>query len=234
MKYEKINVGIIGKILVIFCDIVPVGLVINIIRSFNFSNFGSIIAVFLFCALFFVLTFYIFTEYLIFDNKIIIKHPLIKEREFNLEHLIGFSYRESAEPFGEFVIYFINNKISITVNNSKSNNIVNNFIKKYYEKVKNSNINKIINNNIEIDYKKNKIIIFYKDKMEIYNGNLVNKILYYSNNFEKCYLRRNALENDLILITSENKKIILRNTKCKGGIGIYNYLMENIKCETGA
>jgi hypothetical protein len=108
-------------------------------------------------------------RHLIYDNKIIVKYPLIKKREYNLEKLVGFSYPNAVEGFGEFVIYFSKEKISLTPNNFRSDKIVKNFILKYHDIIMGKNISKLLFNYIEIIINKKLKLIFFKDKMEISN-----------------------------------------------------------------
>jgi hypothetical protein len=208
-------------------------LIIEIINKYNIMNINQIIgilfSIFYFGSIIFILTFYSFTVYLIFDDKIIVKYPFMKKREYDISNIIGFNF-DDYDGYGYFKIYFINNSINITAHSKKAREVIKRFMDKHYEIIKNRNISKILNEYIEIKYNKSMKIYFYKDKIEIFKKSILYKIYYYENDFIKCYSKY-SFGKCIVLYTKDNIKYVLKNNECNGGIGLFDFLLENIKYE---
>jgi hypothetical protein len=94
-----------------------------------------------------------------------------------------------------------------------------------------------MNGIMEIKINKRCILRFDKEKFELIKNIKIN-VYYYTKDINKIELRKfkikKSFENrTLIIQTHDGKKLKLNDAKCKGGIGLFEYLIENIKCGNG-
>jgi hypothetical protein len=158
---------------------------------------------------------------------IIIKYPFMKGKKYFIENIVGFGYnRVPAESW--FIIYFDNEKIKMEVSGKKIKEKVKKFSEKYYEIIYKKNIDKIKSNGFEINLSGKKLI-FFDNRMELSAGK--EGVYYYDKDIKKIkYFEIIGQFKRLDIETRDNYKIKLLNNKCKGGIGLFEYLMEVIKC----
>ncbi|GHU86785.1 hypothetical protein FACS189476_00730 [Spirochaetia bacterium] len=161
-------------------------------------------------------------KYIFKDDRIIVKFPFFKEKTCYLKNVIGFAVR-TIKQSSSIIIYSENSEIIIARNGKKLKQEIKEFENNNYMKVKNRNLKELEENGIKYAEKKNKIIMFYKDKIEIYKNDTKIKCYDYS----KDIINISFDSEILALYTSDNQKIGINIYKCKGRIGLFDYILYN-------
>ena len=179
----------------------------------------------------FFLTIVIFVKYIFTEKEIIIKYPLLKEQIYFIENIIGLDFeRIGAENW--FIIYFKNKKIKMEFAGKKFREKVNKFYEDNKNKIKEKNIEIIKMEGFVVFLSKNKYV-FYNNRIEI-SGKKIGKYYYDKDIISIKYFEIVGQFKRLDIITNDNHKIKLLNNKCKSGIGLFEFLMENVKCHNVA
>jgi hypothetical protein len=226
-----------SKILLIIIDLFLIVVLIKSIPDRGFILKYHILFI-LFLTIFVFLTISAFIEYQFNYYYISVKYPFGIIKKYDMDDVIGYKFETNNESGGLiFCIYVENKTLYITLSGSKSENIALEFFNNNYEKIKNKNIEKIINGVMEINLNKRKKYIFYKEKFEQIINKKVN-VYYYDKDISRIEIKRFKLKKlfgkntfetkTLVMQTYDDKKIKLSDHKCKGGIGLFEYL-ENVQ-----
>ena len=209
---------------IIVCFFIVFG-IFGIILTFIAKEYKLIYIPIIFLLIFFCLAVVSFVKYVFTKDEIIFKYPLFKEKKYKINDIIGLEFvRINAENW--FIIYFENSKIKIEY----SGKIFKEKIIEFYEDNKNKiivkNIDKINNNGFAVTLSKNKLI-FFNNRIEIIGKN--NKTYYFDRDIKSIKSFEIVRISKIInIVTNDNFKIKLISDKCKGGMGLFEYLMKNV------
>jgi hypothetical protein len=223
-------------ILVIIIDLILIGVFVDGIFDEGLSFRVLVFGLFIFFWAF--LTIHSFTTYQFKFYDILVKYPFGIIKKYDIEDIIGYTFDWGGESAGLFFkIYFENKTLYITLSGCKSENIALDFFNDNYKKIEDKNIEKIMNDVMEIKINKRNALRFSKEKFELIKNTRIN-VYYYAKNINKIELKKNRIgkgfeKRTLIIQTYDGEKLKLNDDKCKGGIGLFEYLVENIKCGNG-
>jgi hypothetical protein len=226
-----------SKIPLLIIDLIMIGLFIGSFLNEGL-NFRGDIVLGLFIVFLMFLTIGSFTTYQFKFYYILVKYPFGIIKKYDIEDVIGYIFDTRGDSTGlRFIIYLGCKTLYITLSGDKSINTALEFFNENYERIKNKNIEKIINDAIEININKRNKLRFFKERFELIKGTKIN-IYYYNKDISKIELskfvsKKLLEEKTLIIRTYDGKKLKLSDGKCKGGIGLFEYLIENIKCGNG-
>ena len=234
MDNRVIVTPIWSRILLLIIDLI---LIIGFLKNIAGEGFiRSIIGFGFLIVILTILTISSFTVYQFGYFNISVKYLFGIIRKYDIYGIIGYAFFYSTGESSElsFRIYFENKTLYIMLPSNKSKNIALEFFEDNYERIKNENIEKIANNNMEIKINKRKKYIFCKEYFEQIK-NTKRNIYYYSKDISKVEIRKFIYKKlfekrTLIIQTYSGEKIKLDDHKCKGGIGLFEYLEENVKC----
>jgi hypothetical protein len=200
------------------------GLILDIItREFKFVFMPIIGIVFLS-----VLMIIVYVKYIFSNDKIIIKYPFLHEKEYIINNIVGYeSQRIQAE--NRFIIYFNNKqKVKMEISRKKLEELIKTFSEKYYKIIVDKNIETIKTNGFEVNIGRNKLV-FFSNRIEVVGK--INKIYYYDKDIENIkYFEIINQSKRLDIITKDKYLIKLLSDKCMGGLGLFEYLNDMIKC----
>jgi biotin operon repressor len=170
----------------------------------------------------------LYVKYIISNDKIIIKYPFLHGKEYLLNNIVGYeSQRIQAE--NQFIIYFNNKqKIKMEVSGKKLEELIKIFSEKYYKIIVDKNIETIKTNGFEVNIRRNKLV-FFSNRVEVIGK--INKIYYYDKDIENfTYFEIINQFKRLDILTKDKYLIKLLSDKCMGGLGLFEYLNDIVKC----
>ena len=203
------------------------GIMLGIItKDFNFV-FMPIIGIMVLSVFMIV----VYVKYIFSDDKIIIKYPLLREREYLINNIVGYESQRIQSEY-RFIIYFNNKqKIKMEVSRKKLEELIKIFSEKYYKTIVDKNIETIKTNGFEVNIRKNKLL-FFSNRVEVIGK--INKIYYYDKDIENIkYLEIINHIKRLDILTKDKYLIKLFSDKCMGGLGLFEYLNGMVKCHNG-
>jgi hypothetical protein len=170
----------------------------------------------------------IYVKYIFLNDKIVIKYPFLKEKEYLIENVIGFESQKIILEENWFIIYLNNKKkIKIDVFGKKFKEWLKIFSEKYYKIIKDRNIKTIKTDGFEVNIKKTKYI-FFNNRVEVIGK--IKKMYYYDKDFESIgYIEIINRYKRMDLLTKDKYVIKLISYECMGGLGLFEYLKDMVK-----
>jgi hypothetical protein len=173
-------------------------------------------------------------KYIFEHNNLTIKLPFLKGKMYNLNNLIGYSFISETKGGTILYLFFINDeKTGISLSGKKMKNYILNLLEKKRNFIKQSNINTIIENGLKFRLDKKQEIIFKKDYMEIIEKENFIGTYYYATDIKRMEILQYSNTIFLKIDLNDNRKIRFNDYKLKGGIGLFKYLIENVRCPNG-
>jgi len=173
-----------------------------------------------------VLTIRTFVKYIFIDDKIIFKYPFFKQRIYYIDDIIGLDFeRNQAENW--FIIYFENKKIKIENSGRKLRDKIKSFYDTNKNRIIEKNIEKINTTGFVVKISNNRLV-FYNNRIEI--AGKKNAVYYYDKDISSAHFFE--IEGDtktLSIKASDNYVMHISSHKCKGGLGLYDFLLDRIK-----
>jgi hypothetical protein len=167
----------------------------------------------------------IFVKYIFKEDEIIVKFPFLKEQICCINKIIGFAFL-SIKGESSLNIYTEKNRITIKLEGKKLKQKIIEFINNNYNIVSNKNIKEMEEHGIEYFNKKTEKIIFFKDKIEIYKGDIKVNNYFFNKDIKSI---KNSSFQFLTLYTNDNKKISINIYKIKGRFGLFEYIIGKYK-----
>ena len=182
-------------------------------------------------AIVFLFSFYLVNIKYIFEhNNLTIKLPFLKGKMYSLNDLIGYSFISGTKGGTILYLFFINGeKTSISLSGKKMENYILHLLEKKHNYIEQSNINTIIENGLRFKLNKKQEIIFKKDHIEIFEKEIIIGTYYYATDIKKMEILQYLNTKFLKIDFNDNRRIRFNDYKLKGGIGLFKYLMENVK-----
>jgi activator of 2-hydroxyglutaryl-CoA dehydratase len=171
-------------------------------------------------------TIVIFVKYIFTEEEIIIKYPLLKEQTYFIENIIGLDFERIGSE-NLFIIYFENKKLKMEFSDKRFKEKINKFYEANKSRIIEKNIETIKTNGFIVFLSKSKYV-FYNNRVEI-SGKKRGRYYYDKDIKSIIFFEIVGQFKRLDIVTNDNHKIRLLNNKCKSGMGLFEFLIDNIK-----
>ena len=193
----------------------------------------------------------------VFDENTPIKNGFsIHGRKYDLDNLIGYSYKMCYKNIlfqsdfmnrktPKLILYFENNEnVEVSLMN-EDKEYIENLLKEKHNSIEQKNIEKIINFGLKYKFDLYQYITFKKECIEIIWKHGIVETYYYEKDIKNMKIVQSKQENVPERYVSEmasylkiefidEKTIRLWDYEVNGGVGLFTYLTEKVKCPNGA